>query len=128
MKLRKILATLAAAVMLGTLPALSLAETGYGSAAVTAGQTYTVEQMLTYAIQDEYEQKKRCNRKMCPEHPGQYNNDCRRYQTAQHCSQYLADDDRIRTNRRYQIFLQTFVIYTLSMHRRHTIEADIHGI
>ena len=54
MKLRKILATLAAAVMLGTLPVLSLAETGYGSAAVTAGQTYTVEQMLTYAIQDEY--------------------------------------------------------------------------
>ncbi len=54
MKLRKTLAILAAAVMLGTLPMLSLAEAGYGSAAVTAGQTYTVEQMLTYAIQDEY--------------------------------------------------------------------------
>ncbi len=35
-------------------PALSLAEEAAGSAATADGQTYTVEQMLTYALQDEY--------------------------------------------------------------------------
>lgn len=35
-------------------PALSLAEDATGAAATADGQTYTVEQMLTYALQDEY--------------------------------------------------------------------------
>ncbi|NLI22001.1 MAG: hypothetical protein GX418_10700 [Clostridiales bacterium] len=54
MKLMKIVATLMVTLMLAALPALTLAEDAYGSAAVTAGQTYTLEQMLTLAIQDEY--------------------------------------------------------------------------
>ena len=54
MKLVKIIATLMVTLMLATLPALTLAEDSYGSAAVTAGQTYTLEQMLTLAMQDEY--------------------------------------------------------------------------
>lgn len=54
MKLTKIMATLTAVLLLATLPVLSLAEDNYGSSAVTTGQTYTLEQMLTYAIQDEY--------------------------------------------------------------------------
>ena len=35
-------------------PAMGLAAEGYGAAAVREGQTYTVEQMLIYALQDEY--------------------------------------------------------------------------
>ena len=37
-----------------TLPVIGLAAEEYGAAAVTEGGTYTLEQMLTYAIQDEY--------------------------------------------------------------------------
>jgi rubrerythrin len=54
MKLKKIAATLTMILMMATLPALALAEDAYGSAAVADGQTYTLEQMLTFAIQDEY--------------------------------------------------------------------------
>ncbi|HPJ01757.1 MAG TPA: hypothetical protein PKU80_02825 [Candidatus Limiplasma sp.] len=39
---------------LAILPLAALADDGFGSAAVTEGQTYTLEQMLTYAMQDEY--------------------------------------------------------------------------
>ena len=46
------LVTLALALMI--LPMAALAEDATGSAAVTDGQTYTIEQMLTYALQDEY--------------------------------------------------------------------------
>lgn len=42
-------------LMLGLMmPAAGLAENAYGAAAVKEGETYTLEQMLTYAIQDEY--------------------------------------------------------------------------
>lgn len=54
MKLKKIMATLMTLTLLAMAPVLSLAEETTGSAAVTAGTTYTLEQMLTYAIQDEY--------------------------------------------------------------------------
>jgi len=54
MKLKKFVAILTAVLMLSAIPVLSLAEADFGSAAVTEGQTYTMEQMLTYAIQDEY--------------------------------------------------------------------------
>ncbi len=46
------LVTLALALMI--LPMAALAEDATGSAAVTEDATYTVEQMLTYAMQDEY--------------------------------------------------------------------------
>ena len=54
MKLKKLLVSLIALILMATIPAFSLALGNYGSSAVTAGQTYTLEQMLTYAIQDEY--------------------------------------------------------------------------
>ena len=54
MKRMKIALTLLMLVMLAAVPALSVAEGVSGSAAVTQGQTYTLEQMLTYAMQDEY--------------------------------------------------------------------------
>lgn len=44
---------LLAACMLA-LPAMGMAEEAYGSAAVSATQPYTLEQMLTYALEDEY--------------------------------------------------------------------------
>lgn len=53
MKLTKIFATLTALVLLAAMPVLALAE-DFGSAGVTQGETYTLEQMLTYAMQDEY--------------------------------------------------------------------------
>ena len=53
MKLRKIFATLTALVLLAAMPVIALAE-DFGSAGVTQGETYTLEQMLTYAMQDEY--------------------------------------------------------------------------
>ncbi|NCB36222.1 MAG: hypothetical protein EOM58_09285, partial [Clostridia bacterium] len=53
MKLRKIFATLTALVLLAAMPVIALAE-DFGSASVTQGETYTLEQMLTYAMQDEY--------------------------------------------------------------------------
>lgn len=46
--------TLFALMLALLLPAASLAEDAYGAAAVKPGETYTLEQMLTYAIQDEY--------------------------------------------------------------------------
>ncbi len=39
---------------LAILPLFAFAQDATGSAAVTDGQTYTIEQMLTYALQDEY--------------------------------------------------------------------------
>ena len=36
------------------MPLIALGETPYGAAALSEGKTYTVEEMLTYAIQDEY--------------------------------------------------------------------------
>ncbi len=53
MKTRKWISTLALMLAL-VLPAAGLASEDYGAAAVKEGTTYTVEQMLTYAIQDEY--------------------------------------------------------------------------
>ncbi len=44
----------AVALAVALLPTLSLAEEAFGSAAVDGGTTYTLEEMLTYAIQDEY--------------------------------------------------------------------------
>ena len=53
MKFTSKLLTLAIALaILATASVAALAE--YGSGAVTQGQTYTTEQMLTYAIEDEY--------------------------------------------------------------------------
>ena len=54
MKTKKIAAMLLTLALMVALPMATLAEDAFGSAAVTAGQTYTLEQMLTYAIQDEY--------------------------------------------------------------------------
>lgn len=53
MKPMKKLITLALLVMMVATAAISFAE-ATGSAAVVGSQTYTLEQMLTYAIQDEY--------------------------------------------------------------------------
>ena len=53
MKTRKLLSALALMLAL-TLPVMGLAAEEYGAAAVEEGETYTLEQMLTYAIQDEY--------------------------------------------------------------------------
>ncbi len=54
MKFKKWIAVLTAVLTLAAVSAFALAEDTYGSSAVTEGQTYTLEQMLTYAIQDEY--------------------------------------------------------------------------
>ncbi|HNW87282.1 MAG TPA: DUF2202 domain-containing protein [Candidatus Limiplasma sp.] len=54
MKTNKIAAMLLTLTLMVALPMATLAEDAFGSAAVTAGQTYTLEQMLTYAMQDEY--------------------------------------------------------------------------
>lgn len=54
MKFTKVLASLMALAVLALVPTLSLAEGDFGSSAVVTGQTYTLEQMLTYALQDEY--------------------------------------------------------------------------
>ncbi|HPF88415.1 MAG TPA: DUF2202 domain-containing protein [Candidatus Limiplasma sp.] len=45
---------LAVALALAVLPTLSLAQDAFGSAAVDGTQTYTLQEMLTYAMQDEY--------------------------------------------------------------------------
>jgi len=54
MKMKKALVSLIAMVLMASFPVFSLAESNFGSSAVTTGQTYTLEQMLTYAIADEY--------------------------------------------------------------------------
>jgi hypothetical protein len=54
MKRKKLLISLMALLLLAAVPAFSLAVGNYGAANVAPGQTYTLEQMLTYAIQDEY--------------------------------------------------------------------------
>lgn len=36
------------------MPLIALGETGFGAAALSEGKTYTVDDMLTYAIQDEF--------------------------------------------------------------------------
>lgn len=53
MKTRKLLSLLALMLALA-LPVMGLAAEEYGAAAVKEGETYTLEQILTYAIQDEY--------------------------------------------------------------------------
>ncbi|MBN1778463.1 MAG: DUF2202 domain-containing protein [Clostridiales bacterium] len=50
--MKRFLKLIALTLALAALPVLALAATG--SAAVTEGTTYTLEQMLTYALQDEY--------------------------------------------------------------------------
>jgi uncharacterized protein YpuA (DUF1002 family) len=47
MKRKKLLISLIALLLLAAVPAFSLATGNYGAASVTAGQTYTLEQMLT---------------------------------------------------------------------------------
>lgn len=54
MKLMKTVSAFLLLTMLATLPMASLAADAYGSTAVVVGQTYTLEQMLTYALEDEY--------------------------------------------------------------------------
>ena len=49
-KWTKLLALSLALVM----PLIALGETGFGAAALSEGKTYTVDEMLTYAIQDEF--------------------------------------------------------------------------
>ena len=53
MKTRKMMSVLALALAL-TLPVAGLAAEDFGAAAVKEGESWTIEQMLTYAIQDEY--------------------------------------------------------------------------
>lgn len=53
MKTKKWMSTLALMLAL-VLPVMGLASEDFGAAGVKEGETYTVEQMLTYAIQDEY--------------------------------------------------------------------------
>ncbi len=45
---------IALTLALAILPVAALATDAFGSAAVSEGQTYTLEEMLTYALQDEY--------------------------------------------------------------------------
>ena len=59
--MKRILKVLAMTLALAALPVLALAqetaapaEDAFGSAAVVEGKTYTLEEMLTYALQDEY--------------------------------------------------------------------------
>jgi hypothetical protein len=54
MNRKKLWIALTALMLLAAVPVFSLAAENYGAANVAAGQTYTLEQMLTYAIQDEY--------------------------------------------------------------------------
>ncbi len=53
MKTRKMMSLLALALAL-TLPLMSMAEESFGAANVQEGKTYTLEEMLTWAIEDEY--------------------------------------------------------------------------
>ncbi len=53
MKTRKWMSALALMLAL-VLPVMGLASEDFGAAAVKEGETYTIEEMLTYAIQDEY--------------------------------------------------------------------------
>lgn len=51
---KKITAVLFVSLIVGTVTLNVLAVTEYGAAAVQENQTYTIEQMLTYAIEDEF--------------------------------------------------------------------------
>jgi hypothetical protein len=53
-KLKRFSALLMAVLTLGLISLSALAAGDYGSTAVEEGKTYTLEQMLTYAIEDEY--------------------------------------------------------------------------
>lgn len=46
--------TLAISLFSGTIAMASVDDTSYGATAVSENQTYTIEEMLTYAIEDEY--------------------------------------------------------------------------
>ena len=53
--LKKLTAILMAVLMVGAMSATAFAaDTNFGSAAVTGDKTYTLSEMLTYAIEDEY--------------------------------------------------------------------------
>ena len=52
--MKRFLKLIALTLALAALPVLALAADATGSAAVTEGTTYTLEQMLIYALQDEY--------------------------------------------------------------------------
>jgi hypothetical protein len=52
--MKRLMKLVALTLSLLVLPLFALAQDAAGSAAVSDGQTYTVEQMLTYALQDEY--------------------------------------------------------------------------
>ncbi len=52
-KLKKLVIVGLVIVAMSALTVTAMAASDYGSAAVTSGKTYTLEQMLTYAIQDE---------------------------------------------------------------------------
>ena len=53
-KIKKLLIAAGVILALGAVSVPALAAGTYGSSAVTAGGTYTLTEMLTYAIQDEY--------------------------------------------------------------------------
>ncbi|HPF86492.1 MAG TPA: DUF2202 domain-containing protein [Candidatus Limiplasma sp.] len=52
--MKRLLKVLAVTLALAALPVLSLAEESFGSASVNTETTYTLTEMLTYAMQDEY--------------------------------------------------------------------------
>lgn len=52
--MKRFIKVLAITMALALLPVFSLAEEAFGSAAVTEDTTYTLEEMLTFALQDEY--------------------------------------------------------------------------
>lgn len=52
--MKRLLKVVAIAAALAVLPVLALAEEAFGSASVDTGTSYTLAEMLTYAMQDEY--------------------------------------------------------------------------
>lgn len=52
--MKRFLKAITLTLALAMLPVLALADGAFGSAAVNEGRTYTLEDMLTYALQDEY--------------------------------------------------------------------------
>ncbi len=53
-KCKKIWILVIVALLVGVITATAWAADDYGAAAVTEGQTYTLEQILTHALEDEY--------------------------------------------------------------------------
>ncbi len=52
--MKRLVKAVAIAAALAVLPVLALAEEAFGSASVETGTSYTLAEMLTYAMQDEY--------------------------------------------------------------------------